>query len=301
MDEKIELIKAHRGRYGLNACLRAVGLSKGTWHYRRHRKSQAERDAGLKAEIVSVIESHPDYGHRRIQSELVDRTGSPINHKRLRRVLKRYDLGLRRCLPKASHSPVIRFVAQAGAAADLVKGCSFKALEVFSTDFTEVFYAGGQRKAYLMVLLCIESRWAGGWAVGARRCRQLALKSLDTLTRNLGVVGRDLKGVIVHHDKDSVYTSYAWLRRVLLDEGGRLSYAEHGAKDNPWIESFWGRFKTENADLLLACETLIEVASVVDDRLVYYNEARRHSSLDYKRPKQVLLSALTGGHIAEES
>ena len=78
MDEKIELVQAHRGRYGLNACLRAVGLSKGTWHYRRHRKSQAERDAPLKAEIVSVIEAHPDYGERRIHAELVERTGRPM-------------------------------------------------------------------------------------------------------------------------------------------------------------------------------------------------------------------------------
>lgn len=185
---------------------------------------------------------------------------------------------------------------QHGGPTDLVKGRSFGTLEAFSTDFTELFYAGGQRKAYLMVLLCIESRW-----LGPRRCRPLALTSLERLTRNLGVVGRNLKGVIVHHDKDSVYTSYAWLQRVLLDEHGRLSYAERGAKDNPWIESFWGRFKTENADLLLACETLTEVASVVDDRLVYYNEARRHSSLDYKRPMEVLLSTLKGGNIAEES
>ena len=240
-----------------------------------------------------------DYGERRIHAELVERTGRPINHKRLRRVLNQYDLGLRRCLPKPASSPVVETVAQAGASADLVKGRSFKALQVFSTDFTELLYAGGQRKAHLMVLLCIESRWAGGWAVGARRCRELALN--DTLTGNLGVVGRDLKGVIVHHDKDSVYTSYAWLRRVLLKEDGRLSYAEHGAKDNPWIESFWGRFKTENADLLLGCETLAEVETVVEDRLVYYNEAQRHSSLDYKPPMKVLLATLTGGNITEES
>lgn len=223
MDEKLELVEAHRQRYGLNACLRAVGLSKGTWHYRRHHKSQAERDAALKAEIVSVIETHPDYGYRRIQADLIDRTGRAINHKRLRRVLKHYDLGLRRALPKPSNSPVVEIVAQAGATADLVKGRSFNALEVFSTDFTELIYAGGQRKAYLMVLLCIESRWAGGWAVGTRRGRQLALVSLDTLARNLGAVRRGLKGVIVHHDKDSVYTSYAWLHRILLEEGGRLS------------------------------------------------------------------------------
>jgi putative transposase len=106
---------------------------------------------------------------------------------------------------------------------------------------------------------------------------------------------------VVYHDKDSVYTNYAWLRRVLLEEQSRLSYPEHGAKDNPWIESFWGRFKIENENLLLACETLSEVISVVEDRLVYDNEARRHSALDYKRPEEVLLSTLTGGNITEAS
>ena len=242
MDEKVALVQAHRHRYGLNACLRAVGLSKGTWHYRRHRKRPAEPEAGLKAEIVSVIEAHPDYGWRRIQAELVARTGSPVNHKRLRRVLRHYDLGLRRALPKPASSSVVAVVGQAGAAADLVKGGRFRPLQAFSTDFTELHYADGQRKAYLMVLVCIASRWAGGWAVGARRCRQLALKGLAHLTGTLGGMGRDLGGAIVHHDKDSVYTSYDWLRRVLLEEGARLSYAEAGAKDNPWIESFWGRF-----------------------------------------------------------
>ena len=120
-------------------------------------------------------------------------------------------------------------------------------------------------------------RWLGrrGQAISS------GLASLERLTRNLEIVGRDLKGVIVHHDKDSVYTSYAWLQRVLLEENGRLSYAEHGAKDNPHVESFWGRFKTENAEVLLACETESEVASVVDDRLAYFNRARRHSALGW--------------------
>ena len=43
-------------------------------------------------------------------------------------------------------------------------------------------------------------------------------------------------------DMDSVYTSYTWLRRILFREkGGWVSYAENGARDNPWMESFWGR------------------------------------------------------------
>ena len=51
----------------------------------------------------------------------------------------------------------------------------------------------------------------------------------------------------------------------------------------------------------MACDTLVEVASVVDDWLAYSNRARRHSVLDYKCPEEVLVSTLKAGNIAEES
>jgi len=51
-----------------------------------------------------------------------------------------------------------------GSSVNLVQGCIFVPLEAFSTDFTELLYAQGQRKAQLMVLLDITSDWAGGWA-----------------------------------------------------------------------------------------------------------------------------------------
>lgn len=81
---------------------------------------------------------------------------------------------------------------------------------------------------------------------------------------------------------------------VLLGEKARLSYAERGAKDNPWIESFWGRFETENGELILQAETLEEVRKIVEEQLEYYNHKRRHSALDYRRPYEVVLAATTG-------
>ncbi len=59
-----------------------------------------------------------------------------------------------------------------------------------------------------------------------------------------------------------------------MGEKARLSYAERGAKDNPWIESFWGRFETENGELILEAETLEEVKTIVGDQLDYYNRRR---------------------------
>jgi hypothetical protein len=39
VDEKMELVEEHRDSYGLNQTLGALGLSKGTYYYRRHKGS----------------------------------------------------------------------------------------------------------------------------------------------------------------------------------------------------------------------------------------------------------------------
>jgi putative transposase len=298
VEEKVALVEEHRDAYGLNRCLEALDLSKGTWHYRRHdNKSQRRRtkDEALKGHIAKVIEEHPAYGYRRIQRELVEHFGEPVNHKRLRRVLKSYELALRRSLPRSKPSAVQRLVATVGRSADLIKGrSSFGILEAFSTDFKELPYDGGRKKAHLMVLLDLGSRWAGGFAVGRARNRSVALEALGKLRGAMAGMGHGLSGVVIHHDKDSVYTSYRWLEEVLLKDRARVSYAQRGARDNPWIESFWGRFDTENGELLLQAESEEEVRTIVEEQLEYYNRDRRHSALDYRRPYEVVLAAITG-------
>lgn len=269
MEEKIELVEGCRDTYGLNRCLEAVGLSKGTWHYRRHKGlERLTKDEALKERIVKVIEENPGYGYRRIGRELAKHSGEAVNHKRLRRVLKNYELGLRRCLPRSKPSEAQQLVATAGRSADLVRGRSFEVLEAFSTDFKELFYDGGAKKAHLMVLLDLKSRWAGGWAVVDGRNRCVALQALDDLRKNMASLDQRLCGVVIHHDKDSIYTSYRWLEEVLLKNRARISYAQRGARDNPWIESFWGRFETENGQLILEAQTLEEVRQIVDEKLL---------------------------------
>ena len=278
---KVALVAGHREEYGLNACLRAVGLSKSVWYARQRGIWQNRKAADLRMKdwILSVIGDHPGYGYRRLCPELSERLGAPVNHKRVRRILRCYNLGLPRCLPASTPSRVLRVIAEAGKSADLTKGRSFAPMEAFCTDFTELAYAGGERKAWLMALLDINSRWMGGWSVAPQRHREMALEALSHLRRRVRKHDRDLTGVVIHHDRDSVYTSHAWLRQVLLEDRGRLSYAQRGARDNPQIESFWGRFKTENASLLWEAETLEEVVEIVGRQMVYYNRERRHSAL----------------------
>jgi len=88
----------------------------------------------------------------------------------------------------------------------------------------------------------------------------------------------------MHHDQDSVYTGYGWISQLLLEDKARLSYALNGAKDNTEMESFNGRFKTENRSLFLDAQNLEQLDQIVAKRMHYYNAERRHSSLDYVSP-----------------
>ena len=187
----MELVEEHRATYGLNRSLQALKLSKGTYYYRRHNEPvRRSRDALLKERIVSIIKENPSYGYRRIHAEIAeDGIQERVNHKRIRRVLGDYELGLRRCLPKSRPSAVSRVIKSAGPSADLVKDRSFAALEAFSTDFTELVYDGGSKKAHLMVMLDIESKWAGGWSVGATRNRSMALEAVDSLREGMALLG----------------------------------------------------------------------------------------------------------------
>ena len=255
-----------------------------------HLVSQA--DEQIKAEIVTTIRHHPDYGYRRIKEDIKARTGIVVNHKRLRKLLSTYELDLPRHLPKRGKNPVLKLISEVGQDANLVQNRTVDPLYVFCTDFTELRYCQGQKKAWLMAFLDIQTRWIAGFGVGAHRNRALAIYCLDQLQNNLSCLDRGLSDILIHHDRDSVYTSYDWLHRVLITEGAGISFAMNGAKDNPWIESFWGRFKTENKTLIMNADSLAELICVTQQQMTYYNQGRRHSALSYQTPQQVVQAIL---------
>ena len=85
--------------------------------------------------------------------------------------------------------------------------------EVCYTDFSEIVYAGG--KAQLIPLLDHLTKVVLGWALGERTTTDLALDAWDKAKAALASLGYPLEGLIVHHDRDSAFTSYRWLDKLL--------------------------------------------------------------------------------------
>ncbi len=224
-------MERHHKEYGLNRCLRALGVAKSTWYQRQRRprvsgSGHSPEDEDLKEKVSQIIKEHPAYGYRRIQVELRVRYGLRVNHKRLRRLLKKWDLALKRQVVRSRPSAVRRILKEGRGNLNLLRGRKLEPFEALCTDFTKVRYAQGTRKAQLMAMVDPASGWVGAWAVGESANRQLALRCWDKAKDNLARLGRSVRGLLVHHDQDTVYVSYRWLRQLLIEDEVVVSYCE---------------------------------------------------------------------------
>jgi putative transposase len=293
--EKVEIAETSAETYGLNVTLDAIGLPKSTWYYWKDNKVDYEEKYGyLHKPLLEALNDNPAYGYRRGESELKAR-GYQVGETVVQRVLGMWDLSLRRWAGRPKPSVPRKLLAKGGDGMNLVARIEAPGpLQVFYTDFTTIWYADGGKKAYLMPLVDHATKWVIGWAVGYRPNTELALEALAMAATTLADAKLTLEGRIIHHDQDSVYTGYKWLRAVLITHRARISFSENGAKGNTSMESFNSRFKGENKSLFFEAANIWELGRSIGQQIEYHNRRRRHSSLgntapiDYIIQKEIL-------------
>ena len=285
-EQKVALVQAVKGRHGLNCALAAMDLPKSTWYYHQNDKvDYEEKYVHLKPILETIAREYPEYGLPRIMTELRDVHHCHVNHKVVERLLRLWDLRILRGTRRRKPSGVYQAILEAGELANLVAQMTEIGLfEVVYTDFTELLYADGDKKAFLMPIIGHASKAAFGWAVGESDDTTLALRAWERAKKTFQELGISCAGMVMHHDRDPVYTGYGWTSQLLLKDKLRLSYALGGAKDNPEMESFNGRFKIEGRSLFLGAADIGKLIAVVDERFQHYNTKRRHSSIGYLPP-----------------
>jgi putative transposase len=252
---RVDLVRAVQDEFSLTPALAALGLPRSTWYYRAaHPEGYDVRYAHLRPALERIARDHPEYGYRRTTTELRERLGEAVNEKVVRRLHQCWGLPLLRLTRPPRPSGLRRVITAAGDRVNLLAGIeAIGPLAAFHTDFTELVYAGG--KAQLMALVDHATKVVPGWALGLHADTALALRAWRAAKHWLRRHGWPIEGVIVHHDQDSVYTSYAWTGQLSLRDGVRLSYALEGCRDNTEMESFHSRFKSENRSLLVEAAT----------------------------------------------
>jgi transposase InsO family protein len=288
--QKVKLVASVVGEYSLSSALTAVELSTSTWYYHQQQKvAYDEKYAHLQPALEEIARRHSEYGYRRTTTELHETYQEQVNHKVVQRLHQLWGLTLLRMTRVPKPSGIRRVIVAAGNRVNILAQLEdIKPLDVLQTDFTELRFAGGTQKAYLMPIIGHISKLAFGWAVGESANRTLALQAWRQSREVLRQLGVEPARIVMHHDQDPVYTSYDWTGRLLLRDHLQISYALDGARDNTEMEAFISRFKNENRSLLLDAPTIEALEKVVNERMRYYNEVRRHSVLDNQPPRKWL-------------
>jgi putative transposase len=263
-------------------------VAKSTWHYSQVKQSYEDKYEYMRAPLLEIARQHPEYGYRRTTSELGER-GYRHNRKVIQRLHQCWDLSIGRRIKKPGVNPVQAIVRAAGPQVNLVAGREdIGPLEVLYTDFTEIRYQRGMARTWLMPIVDHTSKLVVGHAVGERADTELAVTAWAACTEMLKDFGIALHDITIHHDQDGVYLGYGWLNQVVVKSRARVSYSLNGAKGNVHMESFNGRFKEENRLIFWEHESFRSLQHVVDERIRYYNDERRHSTLGNKSPMSYL-------------
>lgn len=206
----------------------------------------------------------------RVIKMTLERQGIVMNHKKIRRLMKKYCLvtQIRRCNP-------YRRIAKATQEHQTVPNVlqrrfgQMEPYKVFGTDITYLYDGRGER-SYLSVI----QDFASGEIVAHRVCSSLGMGlSLDVIRQLVDKVGRNkLKQALVHSDQGFHYT-HPFYSQLLINIGIAQSMSRKGnCLDNAPVESFFGHMKDELD--LKGCHSLEQVEIAVNQHIHNYNHHR---------------------------
>lgn len=206
----------------------------------------------------------PFYGRPRIQHELQQQLGKPINHKRVHRLMKKMSIFPIYPKPKLSkgHPEHEKYPY-------LLRGLNINyPNHVWCTDITYLRMDGGFM--YLVAVMDWYSRCILSWRLSNTMEVDFCL---DALSEALSTYGTP---EIFNTDQGVQFTSM--LSTSLLKEHGiRISMDGKGrSTDNIMIERFWRSLKYEDI-YLKAYSSVPDLISGVEAYMTFYNEKRPHS------------------------
>lgn len=238
-----------------------------------------EKKKEVEALIVSIFSEHRRrYGVRRIIAELEAR-GSKASVYKVRKVLK--NNGLKAIQPRSFVPRTTNSRHPYAISPNLLLDRTFtqKPDEVWVGDITYIPLAGGGF-LYLAVWMDLFSRRIIGWQLEDHMREQLVMDALQKALKTRRVK----KGLLIHSDRGGQYAGTGF--RAILTAGKFLQSMSRAdnAYDNAFMESCFGRFKTELLEggaFDSRADAQTEIFEFIE---MYYNTKRRHSSLGYQSP-----------------
>ena len=241
------------------------------------------RDDQLMPLVRDIFWEHKRrYGARRVAFELGQR-GESCGVERAAKLLN--SAGLKAIQPKSFKPRTTDSRHTLGYSPNLILDADdpTRLNELWVADITYVPLSDGSF-AYLALIMDRCSRKIIGWELAESMAEALTLSALGSAIRQ-----RQPTADLIHHsDRGGQYagTNYrAVLRRAHI----RQSMSRAGnCYDNAFMESCFGTIKTELE--MTDYKTIAAARREIATYIAYYNNSRRHSSLDYLTPTQFELN-----------
>ena len=242
----------------------ALDISQRTYYKYRNCEDKDYYDYLLIKEIFD--ESKGTYGYRRVCEGLLIKYGVIYNHKKVQRIMNKYNIkpNYTRKKKSSSYKRIEENVKP-----NLVRR-NFnveKENQIWTTDITYLIFNG--KRAYLSTILDLYDRKIVAYRISKFNNINIVI---DTLNEAIAK-RKDVHGLIIHSDQGFQYTSYEY-KAICESNGIQISMSRKGTPiDDSPMESFHGILKKEtlyNNNIT----NLNEYIVIVEDWLEFYNTKR---------------------------
>ena len=212
-------------------------------------------------------ESKGTYGYRRVSEGLLIKYGVIFNHKKVARIMKKYNLRpeyIRRIRPNTSSKRIEENVQP-----NLVKRqFNTKGLnQIWCTDITYLIW--NNKRAYLSTIIDLYDRHVVTYQISRRNDLELVIRTLNKALEK----EKDVYGLILHSDQGFQYTSNEY-KTICASKGITISMSRKGTPiDDSPMESWHGILKKETLynNNITSLEHYIQL---VEEWIEFYNSTR---------------------------
>ena len=242
-----------------------LGINKRTYYKYRNKEDSDYYDYILIKEIFD--DSKGTYGYRRICEGLIDKYGVIFNHKKLARIMKKYNLKpeyIRKIRPNYSYKRIEENVQP-----NIVnrkfntKGIN----QIWCTDITYLIFNNQRR--YLSTIIDLYDRKVVAYKISKFNNNKLVIDTLNEAIEKR----KDVRGLILHSDQGFQYTSFEY-KAICSSNGITISMSRKGTPlDDSPIESWHGLLKKETLynNNITSIEHYVEL---VEEWIEFYNTKR---------------------------
>jgi transposase InsO family protein len=247
------------------------------------REIRNKKDEVTKENILKAFNfKNRKKGARQIKMVLENEFKINYNLKRIRRIMKKYDIicpirkanAYRRMMKATKEHTVVPNLLNREFKQEVPK-------KVLLTDITYLTYSNHKR-AYLSTIKDSSTNEILAHNVSTSLKLDIVLDTIDILSKNIGDSLH--KDAFIHSDQGAHYTSPRFQKKVKGIGLGQSMSRRGNCWDNAPQESFFGHFKDEVNFRI--CSSLDEVVKEIDEYMEYYNNHRYQWNLNKMTPAQ---------------